>query len=241
MMGLNPEWADELPNPTQTSLGSSPSQPMTPAKRVRAGTPPTPTRSPSKAVPHIDGSDPIDDDHGSIALLSDDEIIQHPRARSSDMPPAKKFKFNRTEESVLPVNSSRMADSPSLMKTPVQKTSQWQAIRDVDDPVGHPVSHTYLRFIITHNKNNPFHDHAATIADARSPKQSLSSPTTSVAAGDSIQQAVDILGAVPETVRRLERKLNAAEKARDIKAARIFKLEKDIEEYVIIDFKLIVN
>lgn len=45
---------------------------------------------------------------------------------------------------------------------------------------------------------------------------------------------MDILSTVPDTVRRLERKLNAAEKARDAKAARIAKLEKDIQEYVLV-------
>jgi adenylate kinase len=58
-----------------------------------------------------------------------------------------------------------------------------------------------------------------------------------VATGDSIQAAVELLQSVPETVRRLERKLSATEKARDARAAKIVQLQQEVQRYVSLAFQ----
>ena len=54
-------------------------------------------------------------------------------------------------------------------------------------------------------------------------------------------QAWEYWSAVPGAFCKLERKLIATEKARDARAARVAKLEKEVQEYVAINFGLIYN
>ncbi|KAF8518776.1 hypothetical protein JB92DRAFT_2901671 [Gautieria morchelliformis] len=211
------KWADELPQASQDAAVSS--QPKTPTKRLRAVTPTTMAFSPSNAGPSAHRyryrPDPIEDDEEIVNLISDEETSRFLSA-ASGQPPAKKYMFNSTDETPgrygAPRHSSGGESYPSsIMKTPTQKPSQWQAIRD--DP------------------ENPFHAHAASVAQARpSEVEPLSSQATPVATGDPLQAAVDLLQSVPETVRRLERKLTATEKARDARAARIVQLQAEVED-----------
>lgn len=105
----------------------SASQPINPLKRVRAGTPPTPTFTPSKAAPF----DPTDV-NADNSILSTDEVAEILLA-SDVQPLAKKLKC-QLGRSLRPEGPSRMADYPSTVKTPIRTTSQCR-----DDLASHPV------------------------------------------------------------------------------------------------------
>ena len=141
-----PEWVDELPQSSQGAGVFSGSHPKTPSKRSHVATPSTSNFSPSKVITKTshNRSDPIEDVDNVVDLVSDEEISQFWRKPSLDEPPAKKYRFHQTEEmsghNATPESSSQSKYLPvSPTKTPPQKTSQWQAIRD--DPVSCSVYH----------------------------------------------------------------------------------------------------
>lgn len=90
---------------------------------MRAGTPPTPTFSPSKVAPF----DPTADN----SILSTDEVAEILLA--SDEPLAKKLKC-QLGRSLRSEGPSRTVDYPSTVRTPVRTTSQCR-----DDPASHLV------------------------------------------------------------------------------------------------------
>lgn len=170
-----PEWADQLAQSSQASPVHTVSTPITPSKRMRAGTPPTPTVSPSKVVPNftLNRSDLVDADGDDMILLSEEETHQYLRGRSSSESSTarNKFKFERTEGvSGVGLGSSSGADTHDM--------------------------------------------------------------TLNLATSDDIKEALEVLNSVPDSIRRLERKLAATEKARDARAALIKVLREQVNEYV---------
>jgi len=225
------KWADELPGLPSSSQGGAvptPSTPRSPSKHLREveATPFTPNVSPSKAAANaaLNRSSKLNpfvvhDDEELEGFLSDEEILQ---GTSESDRPAKKFKFHkvdagpngsetsgRTPSPNSPRGSSLGSSTHSPTKTPNQKINQWKAIQD--DP------------------ENPFHARAAAISLARAPAFAVSSPANASITTDSITQAIETFSGVPDTIRKLERKLTAAEKSRDAKANQIVKLQKEIQ------------
>ncbi|KAF8577104.1 hypothetical protein K439DRAFT_572236 [Ramaria rubella] len=207
------KWLDELPKeaPSMPVL----SAPKTPAKHKREfekTTPSTPNVSPSKVAintsttrSNFKPSVEIDEDENITSVSSDDEISQVLRGIDDPETPAKKFKFYTAD------GAGDVSRSYSPTKKPMQRINQWDTTRD--DP------------------ENPFHTPGAPLSSTQTSKQVLpSSPATVSVTGDSVTQALNTLSSVPDAIRKLERKLVAAEKARDARSGRIFKLEREVQD-----------